>query len=225
MKEKKTGEIQQHVTAGMQRVLEELKKMYPDDEPILIGEVVCEGMKTRYVYQQITKLALTDLLERYDTGVYFIAKKDLTEQDLQRREAAVVKEKYLLHRGERLGYVTGVAFANQLGLTTKEATAWEVVTNHAANEYREIILGRSDVILRCPRVPVNEDNYLALQLLDLIKDIDLYEALPMEELKITLSIYMNEHGLKFADLEPHLEFYPDRIYRNLFRLGLLYGRY
>ena len=35
--------------------------------------------------------------------------------------------------------------------------------------------------------------------------------------------YMNKSGIKFSDLEGFLSLYPDKIYRNMYKVGVLNG--
>lgn len=72
----------------------------------------------------------------------------------------VIEKKYLRDNEKRCGYISGVAFANQLGLTTQVAMTCEVVTNKAIKDYRETTLAKSRVIIRKPRVTINEENIL-----------------------------------------------------------------
>ena len=124
---------------------------------------------------------------------------------------------------KRCGYIGGVAFANQLGLTTQVPMTYEVVTNKATKDYRETKLANSRIILRKPRVTIDENNYRILQFLDLIKDIDYYSEVSGEELQKRLIAYMTGCAMMFSDLEPYLQYYPDRIYKNLYETRLLYG--
>lgn len=114
-------------------------------------------------------------------------------------------------------------FANQLGITTQVSMVCEVVTNKATNDRREVTLANSRVIVRRPRVLINEENYRLLQFLDLMKDIDYFAEITGEELNKCLCAYMKANSIKFAGLEKYLGYYPDKIYRNLFETRLLYG--
>ncbi len=65
-------------------------------------------------------------------------------------------EKYLRDKDERCGYVSGLMFFNQMGLTTQVPMMYEVVSNKATSDYRETSLAKSRVIVRKPKVPVTE---------------------------------------------------------------------
>lgn len=99
----------------------------------------------------------------------------------------------------------------------------EVTTNKATNDYREVKLASSVIALRRPRLPVTESNYKQLQLLDLLKDIDYLSEEEGDERKSRIVSYMKSNGLAFCDLEQYLPYYPDRLFRNLYEVGLLNG--
>lgn len=204
-------------------LFEYLRETYGENEPIFVSDIEYNGMSDNYIRQQVKKMTDAGLLKRYDTGIYFIPKKSIFKSGTQLSMNRVIERKYLQDKNERCGYVSGVAFANQLGITTQVSMICEVVTNKATNDRREITLANSRVIVRRPRTPVNEQNYRILQFLDLMKDIDYFAEITGEELQKCLCAYLEANSIRFADLEKYLGYYPDKIYRNLFETRLLYG--
>ncbi|WP_373213457.1 DUF6088 family protein [Ruminococcus sp. 5_1_39BFAA] len=202
---------------------EYLKGTYGENVPIFVSDIEYADMSENNIRQQIKKLTDTGLLKRYDTGIYFIPKKSIFKSGTQLSMKTVIEKKYLQERNQRCGYISGVAFANQLGITTQVPMACEVVTNKATNDYRETTLAKSRVIIRRPKVPVNEQNYRILQFLDLVKDIDHYAEITGEELQKRLCVYLEANSICFSDLEKYLRYYPDKIYKNLFEARLLHG--
>lgn len=204
-------------------LFEYLRETYGENEPIFVSDIEYNGMSDNYIRQQVKKLTDAGLLKRYDTGIYFIPQKSIFKSGTQLSMNKVIERKYLQDKNERCGYVSGVAFANQLGITTQVSMICEVVTNKATNDRREITLANSRVIVRRPRTPVSEQNYRILQFLDLMKDIDYFAEVTGEELQKCLCAYLEANSIRFADLEKYLGYYPDKIYRNLFETRLLYG--
>ena len=204
-------------------LFEYLRETYGENEPIFVSDIEYNGMSENYIRQQVKKLTDAGLLKRYDTGIYFIPQKSIFKSGTQLSMNKVIERKYLQDKNERCGYVSGVAFANQLGITTQVSMICEVVTNKATNDRREITLANSRVIVRRPRTPVSEQNYRILQFLDLMKDIDYFAEVTGEELQKCLCAYLEANSIRFADLEKYLGYYPDKIYRNLFETRLLYG--
>lgn len=204
-------------------LFEYLRETYGENEPIFVADIEYNGMSDNYIRQQVKKMTDAGLLKRYDTEIYFIPPKSIFKSGTQLSMNRVIERKYLQDKNERCGYVSGVAFANQLGITTQVSMICEVVTNKSTNDRREITLANSRVIVRRPRTPVNEQNYRILQFLDLMKDIDYFAEITGEELQKCLCAYLEANSIRFADLEKYLGYYPDKIYRNLFETRLLYG--
>lgn len=200
-----------------------LIETYGENEPIFIAEIEYANMSEGRIRQQIMKLTESGMIKRYDTGIYFIPKKSIFKSGTQLSMSRVIEKKYLKDNDKRCGYISGVGFANQLGLTTQVAMICEVVTNKATKDYRETTLAKSRIIIRKPRVIVDEENYQVLQFLDLMKDIDFYAEITGDELQRCLVAYMKRCAIMFSDLEPYLQYYPDKIYKNLYKTRLLYG--
>ena len=82
-------------------------------------------------------------LEKYDNGIYYIPRFGglLGKSYLDRTE--VIMRKYVENKSDKYGYVTGLSFANQLGLTTQMPAMIEIVTNRESTNGRIITLGKS----------------------------------------------------------------------------------
>ena len=204
-------------------IYEYLKENYGENIPIYISRLKIEGMSENTLRQQIKRLTDAGLLKRYDTGIYFIPQKSVFKSGSTLSVDQVLNDKYLREGEKRCGYQSGILFANQLGLTTQVPMIYEIVTNKASREYREITVAKTRVILRRPRTEINEDNFRALQFLDLMKDVDLVSELEGKRLRERLLAYMRACPLYFDDLKPFLPLYPDKLYRNLYEGGLLDG--
>lgn len=202
---------------------EYLKENYGENVPIYISRLKVEGMSENTLRQQVKRLTDAGLLKRYDTGIYFIPKKSVFKSGSTLSVEQVLNDKYLREGEKRCGYQSGILFANQLGLTTQVPMIYEIVTNKASREYREITVAKTRVILRRPRTEINEDNFRALQFLDLMKDVDMVSELEGKRLTERLLAYMRACSLYFDDLEPFFPLYPDKLYRNLYEGGLLDG--
>lgn len=202
---------------------EYLIENYNENEPIFVSEIQVENMTDVNIRQQMKKLADGRKIKRFDAGIYFIPKKSAFRSESQLSLYKVIEQKYMQNKEERYGYISGVMLANQMGLTTQVPMVYEVVTNKATKDYRETMLAKTRVIIRKPQAEITEDNYKSLQFLDLMKDIDYYSEIEGEKLQKRLLRYMQEMKLNFCMLEPYLPYYPDRIYKNMYETGLLYG--
>ena len=200
-----------------------LLKTYGTNQPIFVSEISYNNMSQNSIRQQVMNYASDGKLKRYDTGIYYIPEKTIFKSSGTLSQNTVIELKYLVEGSERCGYISGLNFANRLGITTQVPASCEVVTNKASKDYREATLASEKIIIRKPRVTVNESNYKYLQFLDLLKDIDLYSELEESLLKDRLNMYIKKTGIKFSQLEQFLSLYPDKLFRNMYRVGILNG--
>ena len=200
-----------------------LKTKYGECEPIMLNEINIEGMTSVNLRQQIKKLVDSGRLKRYDTGIYFISGKSIYSEGSQLSKEKVIEQKYLRDGKEICGFVSGMLFANHIGITSQLPLIYELVTNKATNDYREITLANSRVIIRKPKVRINNENWRSLQFMELLKDIDIFSELHGVKLTNHLIKYMKTAGITFADMDRYLDCFPDKIFRNMYRTGLICG--
>lgn len=199
-----------------------LIKNYKENEPIFLAELQIEGMSSSNLRQQLKKLADSGTLKRFDNGIYFLPKKTIFQSGSQLTPEKVLECKYLKDCEKRCGYVSGLMFFNQMGLTSQVPMLYEVVSNKATTEYRETSLAKSKVIIRKPKVPVTESNYQILQFLDLLKDVDCYSEVTGKALQGRLFQYMCSIHLRLSQMEPYFIYYPDKLYKNLVETKVIY---
>ena len=200
-----------------------IENKYKPNEPIFLAELDIPGMKPVSVRQQMTKLTEDGRLKRFDAGIYYIPKKSMFRSGSTLSVDEVIRKKYLQDGVNRCGYVGGILFANQLGLTTQVPTLYEVYTNKATTEYRETRLANLRVILRKPYCEIDAKNAETLQFLDLIKEVVDISEVDGEDLTKRLLGYMKKKNIGFESMKPFLPYYPDRIYKNMYEVGLLNG--
>lgn len=209
--------------ALINEVYEYIENKYKPNEPIFLAELDIPDMKPVSVRQQMKKLTEEGRLKRFDAGIYYIPKKSMFRSGSTLSIDEVIRKKYLQDGVNRCGYVGGILFANQLGLTTQVPALYEVYTNKATTEYRETKLANLRVILRKPYCEIDTENAETLQFLDLIKEVVDISEVDGEELTKRLLGYMKKKNIGFESLKPFLPYYPDRIYKNMYEVGLLNG--
>lgn len=142
------------------------------DEPILTEDLLAmyPDLSRQAVYKKIESAVSHGFLSHYDRGVYYIPQ--LTRFGTSRLAAdKVVKRRWLRGRdGGVLGYVTGAALANQVGVSEQVPAVLEVVTNRETTRVREVrpFGGWRKILLRRPRCEVTAENVDALRFLDLV---------------------------------------------------------
>lgn len=209
--------------ALINEVYEYIENKYKQNEPIFLAELDIPDMKPVSVRQQMKKLTEEGRLKRFDAGIYYIPKKSMFRSGSTLSIDEVIRKKYLQDGVNRCGYVGGILFANQLGLTTQVPALYEVYTNKATTEYRETKLANLRVILRKPYCKIDTENAETLQFLDLIKEVVDISEVDGEELTKRLLGYMKKKNIRFESMKPFLQYYPDRIYKNMYEVGLLNG--
>ena len=209
--------------AQIDTVFNYLRANYKENEPIFLSDVKVPGMDDVVIRQYIRQLTASDTIKRYDSGIYFFPRKTIFKSGSTLSFIDVINSKYLNDKEQRCGYVSGLMFANQLGITTQVPAYYEICTNKATTTYRETRLANQKVILKRPYAEITAENAQVLQFMDLLKEIDTYSELEGQELKDRINDYMKNRGINFDAMRKYLRYYPDKIYRNMYEMGLLNG--
>ena len=165
---------------------------YGCNEPIFLNDLVIEGLSENAIRQSVKRLAASGFLERYDNGIYYIPKRDGLLGKSYLDPSVVIMRKYVKNKSEIYGYVTGITFANQLGLTTQMPAVIEVVTNREATNGRMVTVGTQRVRVKKPAITVSDSNAELLQFIDSIGQAEKYAELTVEETIETLLSYMRK---------------------------------
>lgn len=222
-------------------MLEHIKKHYEENEPIFISDLCDFNPNMNIVRKAVKKLTTTGELKRYDTGVYFMPSDPDAELDIR----MVVERKYLSNQESVFGYTFCGKLADELKLIYKfppgyKQNEFDVVSNKASTEYRELKIGGHNVTLRKSRVEINKENYKVLQFLDFIKDLYIEEyKSPQKEVTVMLAeiekkdnsfrtmqskkllLYMLKEDITLESINKYLEYFNGRVARNLYLLGFL----
>lgn len=169
-----------------------LMENYGYNEPIFINDLFIEGISENAVRQSVKRLAASGFLERYDSGIYYIPKRGGILGKSYLDPNIVIMRKYVQNKSDKYGYVTGLSFANELGLTTQMPAIIEVVTNREATNGRMVMVGNQKVRVKKSSVPISESNAELLQLLDAIGQAEKYTELTIKETIEKLIVYMRK---------------------------------
>lgn len=209
--------------AQIDEVYDFLRSKYADNEPIFLSDIRITGIKDAVLRQYIRQLILEDKIKRFDAGIYFFPKKSIFKSGSTLSMMDVINRKYLSESGQSCGYISGLMFANQIGATTQIAAVYEIYTNKATTAYRETKLANQTLILKKPCVTVTDENASVLQLMDFLKEAVAISELDIYDLKSRISDYMKTKEIAFSQIERYLSYYPERIYKNMYEVGLLSG--
>ena len=160
------------------------------NEPIFLNDLSVAGLSDNAVRQGVKRLVVSGFLERYDSGIYYIPERGGLLGKSYLDPYLVIVRKYIHNKSERYGYVTGISFVNQLGLTTQMPAVLEVVTNRESTNGRMITVGSQKVRIKKPTVAISDSNADLLQFLDSIGQAEKYTELTMEETIDTMISYV-----------------------------------
>lgn len=158
-----------------------LLENYGYNEPIFLNDLKIEELSENAVRQAVKRFVANGFLERYDNGIYYIPKAEGVLGKSYLDPLLVIMRKYVRGKSETYGYVTGMYFANQLGLTTQMPAIIEIVTNREATNGRTIMVGNQKVRIKKSRIEISDENADFLQFLDSIGQVEKYSELTIEE--------------------------------------------
>ena len=99
--------------------------------------------------------------------------------------------------------------------------AHEICSNEATTKQRKQDLDGNSIIVYKPVDTIDEKNRASLQFLDLMTNIDKYSEIKGKELSKKLVKYVKTAGVDFLIVKKYLQFYPDKVYRNIYQVGLM----
>lgn len=194
---------------------------YRAGEPIFISDIQINGISEVNLRQQFKVLTDSGKLVRYENGIYYIPKTSRLKGNGGPSADTVAYYKYI-SRGSRVeGYYSGHTFANQLGLSVQVPQRVEIVSNNIAAKRREVSIGKRTYIVRKAGVMVTEENYMVLQLLDLLKNLDEY-ADDTNLASERLAEHVKRCNMQRVDVDRYISDYPDVTYRYFYEMGLEY---
>ena len=210
-------------------ILENFKK----DEPFFVSELNMPGSTKNNIRQALKVLCDKGLAIRYDTGIYYIPKDSpQTENQLKTElitmttpsapfsSTDIAVKKYIFDKGEYFGYYTGFVFANAMGFTTQVPFVREIASNNSGGIKRKIEIAGTKFILKEPRTIVTNENHQILQFLDLMNDYDFYydDSAIKEDVEYRIRNFLKDNNISRKQMESYLDFYPDSIYKTLYKL-------
>ena len=199
-----------------------LLENYDYNEPIFLNELSIEGLTENAVRQSVKRLVANGFLERYDNGIYYIPKQGSLLGKSYLDPLLVIMRKYVGNKSETYGYITGISFVNQLGLTTQVPAVIEIVTNKEATNGRMITVGNQKVRVKKSSVPVSDNNAELLQLLDGIGQAEKYTELPMEETIDTMLSYVKQKKFTKEQLSEVSSVITGATAKKLIEWGMIY---
>ncbi len=179
---------------------------YPYDEPIFIEEIkeyFKKYIKDNFdnifknIYVYINRLVKENKIVQFIKGVYYKPLKGFFgNKPLNINK--VIEKKYIHDSNGQKGYFSGAYLFNKIGLTTQIPKEILIVTNECPNinDYNNKNLG---VIIRKPKIKINDDNYKYLQLFDILINKDNIKIEADNEKEIIYK-FIKDNNLKFEKI-------------------------
>lgn len=206
----------------MQIVLNYLEQNYKTGEPIFISDIHIDGVSDDNLKQSLKRLVDAEKVKRFEKGIYYLPRESRLRSGYRLSADIVAKYKYISRHGRVMGYYSGHTFANQLGLSNQVPVKVEIVSNESAPVVRDVVLGKQTFTVRKARIPVNEENYKILQLLELLKDIEQYDDGSAEETEERIKKYIMNSKITRKDVDRYIEAFPIKIYKSIYDMRLDY---
>lgn len=197
-----------------------IEEHYKEAEPIFFSDLERGEITKSALSQQLKKLCDKGLLQKYDTGVYFIPKKTLLNSTIGPNADLVARYRFI-SKGDNIdGFYGGNSFANQLGITTQVPRVVEIVSNNTNSSGREVRIGNRRFYVRQPVVPITKENVYVLQMLELLKNLDAYLDYSYEEARERFAEYISVHGIRRSDVDLYIRKYPIVTFKYYYELEL-----
>ena len=117
---------------------------------------------------------------------------------------------FMRYVNDEIGYRAAIAILEKVEPQNWPAPAMErkIVSNNMAAKVREVPIGKRTFIVRRPVVPVNEENVYVLQLLDLLKNLDVYLDESYDVAHDKVSQFVRIHGITKKDVDSYIREFP-----------------
>jgi hypothetical protein len=195
---------------------------YKEGEPIFFADLMIENVSKPAVSQQLKTLCNQGRLVKYENGIYYIPKKSRLKSSVGPSADMVAKYRFI-QRGDKVeGFYAGNTFANQIGITTQVPRIVEIVSNNTNSAPREVSIGNRRFFVKKPVVVVTAENVYVLQMLELLKNLDVYLDYSYEVARQKFTQYIEMHGICRADVDRYIREYPYIIYKYYYELELDY---
>jgi hypothetical protein len=196
-----------------------LVKNYNNGDPIFLSEIPSKSKS--YLRLAVKKLVDKGLLERFYNGVYFLPYKTILGTKGKISFEKFLEKKFLFSNNETLGFIGGVRLANMYGFTTQNASGYDIYSNAATTKQRVFNFENRKVNIYKPYVKINKDNVKVLEFLELMRNVYKYSELNNEGTKRKINEYIEINNINFNKVKKYIEYYPDIIYKNIYKAGLM----
>lgn len=188
-------------------------------DPIFLSEIPSKSKS--YLRLAVKKLVDKGLLERFYNGVYFLPYKTILGTKGKISFKKFLEKKFLFNNNETLGFIGGVRLANMYGFTTQNASGYDIYSNIATTKQRVFNFENRKVNIYKPYVKINKENMKVLEFLELMCNVYKFSELNNDEIKRKINEYVKINSIEFNKVKEYIEYYPDIVYKNIYKAGLM----
>ena len=199
-----------------------LMERYEYNEPIFLSELEIDGLSNNALRQAINRLKESGFLQRFDQGIYYIPDPNRLLCTPYLDPELVMKRKYIENKRTVMGYLTGISFANYIGLTTQNPGILELVSNCESSKGREVTLGNLKLRIKKPITEITEQNAKILQLLDGISQAHQYSELSEQETIECINHYVKQQKFTREQLNSVSSYITPSTAKKLIEWGTIY---
>ncbi len=187
-------------------VVDMLKKRFAPCEPIVLNDMKWLHMSSGALRQMFKRMSDKGILNRYMNGVYYFPAKDK-----KMLAETVINRMYITNGKEFYGFVTGLAYARQIGVVQVEDEFPVIVTNKENSRGRFRSVPGQKVYLRKPYAKITAENVKEMALLEFIKDWELYSQMSEEETFEKVTEFVEKENIDRKKLLEVVNCYPTRV--------------
>ena len=191
---------------------------YGYDYPIFLSDLGWMGLSEGYIRSALSRLVKSGEIARFSRGIYFFQQETRFGKSIL-YIPLIFRRKYICKNGVVNGFYSGLNLENLLGLSTQVPATTEITTN-IASESKRLKVGWYKVLLKKPRVPINNRNVALLQFLNVIERLEL-TSFRKNDYDI-LAQFVRQKNLKKEIVLKTIRYYPKQALTNLNKTGLIY---
>lgn len=196
-----------------------LIKTYGYNEAIMLNEISFGGYSVPWIKKSLSKFCDEGKMIRFEKGVYYIPTDTLLGKSKLDPKKVIIK-KYVDDGNAKIGYFSGMAFINMLGLSTQMPNTLEIYTNNEPSRVREVLVGNQKVLLRRSRTQINNENSAVMSFLELMNFTD--ATFYNDDKKKIVKNFIKENGITRKSISKYSPYFPDKTMRTLVESEVIY---
>ena len=199
----------------MNTLFEYLKKNYKYDDPIFLCDIDIKGLSDNNLRQQIKHLTDAGYLLNYTTGIYCFKYEGEPNIDTTK----IIESKYIYRNNNHFGYYSGLTFLNRIGISNQVPNTKEIVSNNSQAIVKNVIINNNKLIVRKPRVKVDNSNAYLLPYLESLVTLNDYDDNDIQTSNFLLKRYAIKYNITKKLVDNFIDKFPIKIYKTIYERG------